>query len=533
MVSFSLVATPPRRRVHLAHLCATLLAVVGCGSGGAQGTSVSGPAIIPAPGSMQTGGDAFTLVAATPILTQPGSPEVARIGSFLAGILRPSTGFPVPVSGGGDGTCQSAICLTIGASDRLGDEGYQLDVSSTSVRLTAARPEGLFRGVQTIRQLLPARIESRTVQRGPWTLPGVRIEDRPRFAWRGAGLDVARHFLSAADVERYIDEIALYKINVLHLHLTDDQGWRLEIASWPKLATVGGKTQVGGGQGGSYTQKEYADIVRYAQDRYVTVVPEIDMPGHTNAALVSYPELDCSGRPPAPYTGIEVGFSSLCLEHEFTYHFLDQVIGEVAALTPGPYIHIGGDEARTVPHDRYAAFIERMQGIVESHGKRMIGWQEVATTKLRPSSVAQFWDTRSSPGPVRDAAARGTQLVLSPASRIYLDMKYDLSTRLGMHWAGYVEVRDAYDWDPAALLTGVGEAQVLGVEAPLWSETIENLPDVEYMAFPRLAGVAEIGWSPAKSRSWAGYRQRLAAHGPRWTALGVNFYRSPQVPWPA
>lgn len=488
------------------------------------------PPIVPAPVSLQSGGAGFTLDASTAILTQTGSAEAARIGAYLATVLRRSTGHPLPVSEHA-GSCRRAICLSIEPGDRIGAEGYRLDVTADAVELRASRPEGLFRGVQTIRQLLPARIESATPQAGPWTIPGVRIEDRPRFAWRGAGLDVARHFLRVADVERYIDLLALYKVNVLHLHLTDDQGWRLAIERWPRLTAEGGRTQVGGGPGGSYKQQEYADIVHYAQDRYITVVPEIDVPGHTNAALASYPELNCDGRAPAPYTGIGVGFSSLCLDKDVTYRFLDDVIGEVAALTPGPYLHIGGDEANTVASDRYVSFIERAQQIVQAHGKRMIGWQEVVKAKLQPSSVAQYWDTRDDPGPVRDAARRGTRLILSPASRVYLDMQYDRATPVGMHWAGYVEVRDAYDWDPATLLAGVGEAQVMGVEAPIWGETIKGMRDVEYLAFPRMAGVAEIGWSPAKGRSWDDYRGRLAAQGPRWAAMGVNFYRSPQVRW--
>ena len=517
-------------RGHL--LCASLLILASaCAQGRGAEPPAAPPLIVPAPVSLQAGGAAFTLDASTAILTQPGSPEAARVGGYLSSILRRSTGDPLPVADGG-ASCRRAICLTSDADDGRGAEGYRLDVSGDAVRLRAARPEGLFRGVQTIRQLLPARIESPTRLPGPWTIPAVRIEDHPRFAWRGAALDVARHFLGVADVERYIDLIALYKVNVLHLHLTDDQGWRIAIASWPRLASEGGRTQVGGGPGGFYTREQYADIVRYAQDRYVTVVPEIDVPGHTNAALVAYPAMSCSGRTPVPYTGIEVGFSSLCLDDEIIYQFLDQALGEVAALTPGPYLHLGGDEARGVPDDRYAAFVDRVQRMVEAHGKRLIGWQEIVKAHLRRGSIAQYWDTRSDPGPVRAAARSGTPLVLSPASRAYLDMKYDRSTPLGMSWAGYVEVRDAYDWDPASLLDGVGEAQVLGVEAPLWGETIRSMQDVEFLAFPRLPGLAEIGWSPAKARGWNGYRRRLAAQGPRWAALGVHFFRSPQVDWP-
>jgi hexosaminidase len=359
----------------------------------------------------------------------------------------------------------------------------------------------------------------------------VRIVDRPRFAWRGASLDVARHFLPVAAVKRYVDLLSLYKMNVLHLHLTDDQGWRLDIRSWPRLTAVGASTAVGGGAGGHYTQADYAEIVRYAADRYVTVVPEIDLPGHTNAALASYGELSCDGRAPAPYTGVDVGFSSICVDREAASRFLDQVIAEVAALTPGPSIHIGGDEARSLGDQAYAGFVERAQRAVEANGKRAVGWQEIARAPLRPASVAQFWDTRGGPGALPGAAARGTRVVMSPASRAYLDMKYGPGTTLGTTWAGYVEVKDAYDWDPATLVPGIAEPSVLGVEAALWTETVTSLEDAELLTLPRLPAIAEVGWSPAAARGWPAFRRRLADHGPRWTAMGIRWFRSPQVGW--
>jgi hexosaminidase len=486
--------------------------------------------VIPAPVSARSnGGAGFSLEPSTRIVTPPGAPEAARIGGYLAGILRPPTGFELPVvsKGGAD----DAVVLRLDGDAGLGAEGYRLEVSPASVTLEAHGPAGLFHGVQTLRQLLPAAVERSSVQPGPWRVPAVRVEDRPRFAWRGAALDVARHFFTVAEVKRYVDLIALYKLNTLHLHLTDDQGWRIAVDGWPRLATHGGSTQVGGGRGGYYTKKDYASIVSYARDRYVTVVPEVDVPGHVNAALASYPELNCDGRAPDLYTGIHVGFTSLCLGKAVTYRFLDDVIGELAALTPGPYLHIGGDEAGTVPEDQYVKFMERVQRMVQAHGKRAVGWQEAAKGSLLGSSVVQYWDTRSSPADVRRAAADGSQIVLSPASKVYLDMKYDAHTKLGLEWAGHVEVRDAYDWDPATLLEGVDAGHVLGVEAQLWSETLGGISDAELMAFPRLPGVAEVGWSTASSRDWEGYRHRLGEQAPRWAAMGVAYYRSPQVPW--
>ena len=235
----------------------------------------------------------------------------------------------------------------------------------------------------------------------PVTLPWIHIHDRPRYPWRGAMLDVARHFFSVEDVKHEIDLLALLKMNRLHLHLADDQGWRIEIEKWPALTTIGGATEVGGGAGGFYTRAQYADLVDYAAQRFVTIVPEIDMPGHINAAMASYPELNCDNVAKAPYTKTGTGVSALCVDKEVTYQFLDDVIGEIAALTPGPYFHIGGDEVRTLSPDQYRTFVERIQALVAAHGKTMIGWDEVAATSLLPTSIVQHWR------PSRRAAGAG------------------------------------------------------------------------------------------------------------------------------
>jgi hexosaminidase len=257
------------------------------------------------------------------------------------------------------------------------------------------------------------------------------------------------------------------------------------------------------------------------------VIPEIDMPGHTNAALASYAELNCNGKAPALYTGIEVGFSSLCINRDSTFAFVDDVIREVAALTPGPYIHIGGDEASATASTDYIRFVERVQTMVQAYSKQMVGWEEIARTEAVGNSIVQYWK-----GDLAETIAqKQAQVILSPASRTYLDMKYTAATPLGLHWAGYITVEDAYTWDPATQIKGVSAQKILGVEAPLWSETLQTMADIEFMAFPRLPGCAEIGWSPVTGRSWSEYRTRLAAHGPRLTALGVNFYRSPEIPW--
>jgi hexosaminidase len=315
------------------------------------------------------------------------------------------------------------------------------------------------------------------------------VSGEPRFEWRGVMLDVARHFFSVDDVKRFIDTIAPLQLNRLHLHLTDDQGWRLEITSWPKLAEVGGRTAVGGGPGGFYTQAEYRDLVAYAADREIAVVPEIDMPGHVNAALVAYPELAPAGVEPAPYTGIDVGFSTLDAANELTYRFVDDVLREVAALTPGAYVHIGGDEALSTQGEDYARFMARVFELVRSHGKQVVGWEEIAKLPLPPGALVQHWKDGEL---ALRAVEQGARVIMSPATRTYLDMKLDATTKLGLEWAGYVSVRDASNWDPATQVEGVGEADVIGVEACIWSETLETFADVEYMAFPRLVGVAGV-----------------------------------------
>jgi hexosaminidase len=332
----------------------------------------------------------------------------------------------------------------------VGPEGYTLSVRPDGITIRADAPAGAFYAVQTLRQLLPVAWEYEALrpprrEAPPITVPGTTISDAPRFAWRGAMLDVARHFLTVEEVKRFIDLMALHKLNRLHLHLADDQGWRIDIRSWANLATHGGSTEVGGGMGGFYTQDQYAAIVRYADERFITVIPEIDMPGHTNAALASYPELNCDNVARPLYTGIEVGFSALCVEKEVTYKFIDDVVREIAALTPGPYFHIGGDEVKTLTPLQYAGFVERVQGIVRSHGKQMIGWDEVAPTRLDRTSIVQYWRPKTS---IAEAVAKGAKVIMSVADRMYLDMKYDSDTPIGLTWAGIVSVKASYDWDP-------------------------------------------------------------------------------------
>lgn len=485
--------------------------------------------ILPIPARAQFTEQTFTLRPDSKIVMTGDSAEIFWVASFLAARMRAATGFELPVRTqsrpeAGD------ILLEIADAPELGEEGYELTATPETVTLRAAGAAGLFYAAQTLRQMFPPEIEADAEQPGlAWTVQCGQIHDLPRYAWRGMMLDVGRHFFPLSTVKRLIDLLAYHKINVLHLHLSDDQGWRIMIESWPWLALHGGSTATNGDPGGFYTQDEYREIVAYARQRYITVVPEIDMPGHTNAALASYEELNENGVAPKLYTGIRVGFSSLAVRKEITYRFVDDVVREIAALTPGPYFHIGGDETLSTSEEDYKYFIERVQDIVGKHGKRMIGWEEVGKTRLAPGTLVQHWWNKEV---TARAAAQGAKIIASPAGRTYMDIKYHDHTTLGQNWTGaFTDVRDAYEWEPSELVENLSEDSILGVEAALWTETIFTQGNLEFMVFPRLCGCAEIGWSPREGRDWESYRQRLAAHGKRLENMGIQFYRSEQVDW--
>lgn len=485
--------------------------------------------LIPRPASVTPTDQEFPLTTATEVVVD-GDTEADRAVELLRGYLEPVTGLELSRAGGdGDrpdgSTSGRVVRFTSDGADDLGSEGYELRIETDRVDIVASGPAGFGWAVQTIRQLLPPEVEGGDVVSGTFALPTGTIRDVPRFPWRGTMLDVARHFFPPDDAKRVIDIAATYKLNILHLHLTDDQGWRLEIRKHPELTEIGASTEVGGGPGGYYTQDEYRDLVDYAAARGITVVPEIDMPGHTNAALVSIPELNCDGQPPEPYTGTRVGFSSLCIDSEVTYEFVDDVVEEVAALTPGPYIHIGGDEAHQTTPDGYRRFVERAADIVRSHGKTPVGWDDVAKVSLGPDAVAQHWQSADNG---LAAAGQGMDVVMSPADRTYLDMKYgDFSP--GNDWAGHINTRAAFEWDPATAVEGLPAEAVIGLEAPLWTELVTTRQRIEEMLLPRLPGYAELGWSPAEGKDWEEYRTRLAAQALRWDTAGWSYTRDPAV----
>ena len=490
---------------------------------------LSGLSIIPKPVSVIPSNGTFSLTQKCTIFVTGESADIMQVGKFLADKLNPSTGFAIAVKPFNAVKSAGNIYISLSSADaELGEEGYQLTISSDAINLIANKPAGLFNGIQTIRQLLPAGIEMLSRQEGPWEIPAGTIRDYPEYPYRAMMLDVARHFFKVEDVKRTIDLIVAYKINFLHLHLADDQGWRIEIKKWPKLTSIGGSTQVGGGKGGFYTQDQYADIVKYAAERFVTVIPEIDLPGHTNAALASYPELNCNGKATELYTGTKVGFSSLCTKKEITYQFITDVFSELAALTPGPYMHIGGDESHVTKLVDYIPFVNRVQTIVGALGKQVIGWDEIALSTLKPNTFVQFWAKAEN---AVKGVKQGAKVIMSPSVHAYMDNQYDSTTRIGLHWAGYLEIDKAYNWNPATLVPGIGKENILGVEAPLWSETVTNMEDIEYMVFPRLPGYAEIGWSAPASRNWAEYKTRLGSQGERFKALQIDYYHSKFVPW--
>jgi hexosaminidase len=499
--------------------------------------------VIPKPVSAEMDGGVFLLKKES---TLSAEGEAKAIATQLAEKLKPATGFDLKVE---EGNKDASIVFLLNNDPSLGNEGYTIKATDKQIILSANKPAGLYFGAQTLRQLLPSKVEEKTAQQDKWEIATGTIKDQPSYSWRGSMLDVARHFFSVEDVKKYIDYISYYKMNVLHLHLSDDQGWRIEIKSWPNLATHGGSTQVGGGKGGYYTQEQYKDIVAYAAARYITVVPEIDLPGHINSALASYGELnggtivpeegryidpnsqgilDGKNKPTELYKGTEVGWSTLRVEKPASFKFVGDVLKELAAITPGPYLHIGGDEAHVTKKPDYITFINRFKDIVKSNNKIMIGWEEIAQAEIDSSVVAQHWANEKY---AKMAFDKNAKIIMSPSKKVYLDMQYDSTSRIGLHWAAYIEADDAYNWDPASRLPDVDPKQILGMEAPLWGETIVTLDDIEYLLFPRISAIAEVGWTTNEARNWDSYQTRVAQHGKRWKAMGIGFYKSPKIKW--
>jgi len=447
------------------------------------------------------------------------------------------------------------------------DERYELVIGRAGIRVQAVTPEGAHRALTTVRQLVSA-----VAVGGFADLPEATLVDGPRFAWRGLSLDVVRTFHGPETVRRVIDMCSLYKLNVLHLHLTDDQGWRFEVPGWPRLAEVGGAGAVGDRPGGHFTQDDVADLVAYAAERFVTIVPEVDVPGHAQAIFRAYPELAPQPTPEsvaAAAAGFAVG--TLDLDRGPTRRFLEDVIAAaVAQFHTSAWIHIGGDEAFGMAREDHAAFVEAAMDVVRRHGRNPLGWQESGRSAVGRGDVVQYWiepnemaqllgsgilqtmlppevapvleaAMRESMNDVPEALAKGAHVLVSPTARLYFDRPHAgpaisgaqeaQRQRVGLAVYPPTSLRDMVEWDPVQVTPGAAsEDQLIGVEAAVWCETVEDQDDLEFLLLPRLAGAGERAWS-ASPTTWADYSRRLAA-GPRtWNNRGWVWFRSPEADW--
>jgi hexosaminidase len=518
-------------------------------------SSQPGIAVIPQPVRLTPGTGSFAITSATKIFVGTKNEELRRIGQSLSQEISRATGVtPAVVQTAPGKQRQGSIYLTLNASnpaDSLGAEGYTLSVQPAQVTLAASQPAGLFMGVQTLRQLLP-------VQRGASaSLPAMEVIDKPRYSWRGMHLDVCRHFFNTEFVKKYIDYLAMHKMNTFHWHLTDDQGWRIEIKKYPKLTSVGGYregTLVGhyGAKvpeydnvryGGFYTQEQIKEVVKYAQDRYITVVPEIEMPGHALAALTAYPELSCTGGPFKVGQTWGVFDDIFCAGNEQTFAFLQDVLTEVMPLFPSKIVHIGGDEApktrwKTCPkcqarikaehlkdeHELQSYFVQRMEKFVNSKGKTIIGWDEILEGGLAPNAAVMSW--RGMEGGTA-AARQKHQVVMTPGEFVYFDHAQGDPALEPLNIGGYLPLAKVYSFEPTPPeLTATEQKYILGAQANLWTEYIPTEQYAEYMVLPRMAALAEVLWTPARLKNWESFKGRMQPQYQRYAALGANYAKS-------
>ncbi|MGL3149511.1 beta-N-acetylhexosaminidase [Microbacterium sp. A82] len=492
--------------------------------------------VVPLPASLVESPGSLTLTPRTRIVAND---ETDAAASILAKSIAERTGLTLPVvaepAAAGD--------LVLRHTKDTG-EGYALRIDD-AVELSGSAA-GLFYGIQTIRQLLTGADDV-------WTLPRVAIDDAPRFGYRGVMLDVVRTFFDVDTVKAFIDRAASLKFNRLHLHLTDDQGWRLHIESRPLLTERAASTASLGRPGGFYTHDDFREIVRYAAEQHVMVIPEIDLPGHTHAIGLAYPELVEDpvmtdnlraqarelGQPlpvaGEPYRGWGVGHSSVKIHDEATWTFLSDVLTEVVALTPGPYLHVGGDEAHGTPQTDFDAFVERVTALTTRLGKTPVAWHEAGSAQVAEGTIGQYWGSTTPAGTnaddVRRFAERDGAVIMSPSDTAYLDQKYDADFPLGLDWAALIDLETAYSWEPASIVAGLPETAIIGVEAPLWSETLTSLADIDQLFFPRAAAIAEVAWSSADSRDWASFRSRIGHLDVRWDAAGWGGHRPAEITW--
>ena len=527
-------------------------------------TAMATPVLIPAPVSMEMRAGEFRINGATRIVVVAPADQ-GGVAEDLALRLRRASGLKVPVVKTAHKTAaRNRIVMSLRADIGLPADGYRLTITAGQVDLVGSTPAGLFYGAQTLLQLLPKQIEASAVaHKVSWTLPAVTIRDYPRFGWRGLMLDVSRHFFTPDEVKGFIDQMAKYKFNVLHWHLSDDQGWRIEIKSLPRLTEVGawrvGKTGNFGRMsaptvdeprdyGGFYTQEQVRDIVAYARSKYIDILPEIDMPGHSLAALASYPELACTSGSYAVNAGEQLLVfqsgeelrtlvdNNLCPAKEEVYEFVDKVMSELAALFPFEYLHMGGDEtarnfwakseavqalmAREHLKDLDAVqayFVARVQKIINAKGKKMIGWDEILQGGLVPGATVMSW--RGMKGGI-EAAQAGHEVVMSPTDFAYIDyMQGDAAIEPPVYAS--LRLSKAYQFDP--LPEGVDPKLVKGGQANLWTENVYNIRHAQYMVWPRAFAIAEALWSPKAARDWAGFVSRVEAHFARLDEAQVKY----------
>lgn len=529
----------------------------------AQRTFETTISLIPQPVSLIQGGGTLKLPFNLTIITNKNE-EVKRIAADLSRRLKTAAN-KVTVKEGNN-LLPKSILLSLNTESDIPKEGYRLKVTTTGISLTASEPAGIFYGVQTLLQLFPKQIESPAIQKpvNEWILPVVTIEDYPRFGWRGLMLDVSRHFFTVAQVKDYIDQMVKYKFNLLHLHLTDDHGWRIEIKSLPKLTEVGAwrvertgtfgtfpKPQPGekATYGGFYTHEDIKELVQYAAVRYVNILPEIDVPGHSLAALASYPELSCT--PGEYYVSPGDRFmiwpgggqhfyglldNTICPANEKAYEFLDKVFTEVAQLFPFPYIHMGGDETARNFWEKseqikalmqkeklkdldevQSYFVKRVEKIINSKGKKMIGWDEILQGGLAPNAAVMSW--RGMKGGI-EAAKMGHEVVMSPTDFAYLDyMQGDASIEPPVY--ATLRLKKAYQFEP--LPDGVDAKLIKGGQANLWSEQVYNMRHAQYMTWPRAFAIAEALWSPKEKRNWKDFVPRVEHHFERFDQAQVKY----------
>ena len=537
------------------HVCESVLILI-LGSvllfgadGSTKGKKESTISIIPKPLSIKRDEGSFLISKATSVF-YGGSDDVQRIAEDLAARLRTVTGHPIAVAPlTADQKLEDAIVIAIVGDGELGSEGYRLKATKKLVRIEAARPAGAFYGVQTLYQLMPTEVEkSVRAENVVWSVPCARIDDKPRFSWRGMHLDVGRHFFTKDSVKRYIDLIASYKMNMFHWHLTEDQGWRIEIKKYPRLTTVGAWRKETMDDhvpyGGFYTQDDVREIVEYARLHFITVVPEVEMPGHSQAALAAYPELSCSGGPFKAATEWGVFNDVYCAGNEKTFQFLEEVIDEVSALFPGPFFHIGGDECPKLRwsnckrcQDRIAAlglkneqelqsyFIKRVEKLLNARGKRLVGWDEILEGGLAPNATVMSW--RGIQGGI-EAAKSGHDVVMTPTSHCYFDYYQGVAGEPNAI-GGFLPIDTVYSYEPVPPDLSPEETKhVLGAQGNVWTEWMPDYRQVEYMAATRMMALSEVVWSDKSLRNFKDFMQRMTPHYQRLAIRDINF----RVPTP-